>query len=496
MISAARTVVSFGVLLQLTGFAKLLIIAKYFGAGALLDAYYLALVIPTFLLSVSSGLVQTAVVPAYVGARARGNTETARSLANASLTWIAIGLGGAAALLDAARGLAEPIVASGLGPETRVALGTAFVYLAWSAPLNALADAVALLLNAEGRFSVAAAAPLANLVVSTVILVLWGHPTIDALVWSLLVGLVVQTLMVLVATRATGMHLRPQLVFPSALPRLLSGVAAPALFSMVVGNLAPAFVQVVSARVGTGAISAMGYASRLHNSLVQAVVISVSLVLLPRFSRLIAESRNEELRTTLERLFAATLLFAAAAVVLVAAGGEPAIQMLLQRGNFTPADTGLVSRVWLALTAGLFSLTWYNFLFRLLQARQLAWVMLGLNCMLLITNVALALSLLRWGLVGVASSTATTYTLLMWWCHRRAARTLGPIVRRDLRTFAGRAVLLNLLAYCASIGWEKLIAGLGPFAVTAGQVGIVSLANIVVARTPPLNIRLRTLLTR
>src|SRR5579862_3358855 len=46
MLAAARTVVGFGLILQAAGFGKLLVIANYFGAGPLLDAYYLGLVVP------------------------------------------------------------------------------------------------------------------------------------------------------------------------------------------------------------------------------------------------------------------------------------------------------------------------------------------------------------------------------------------------------------------------------------------------------------------
>ena len=94
ILSAARTVVVFGVILQVAGFVKLLVIADYFGAGPLLDAYYLGLVIPTFLAGVSAGILQTGFVPAYVGARARGTDATARTLGNATLTWTTLALGG------------------------------------------------------------------------------------------------------------------------------------------------------------------------------------------------------------------------------------------------------------------------------------------------------------------------------------------------------------------------------------------------------------------
>jgi putative peptidoglycan lipid II flippase len=496
MLAAARTVAAFGILLQLAGFVKLLFIADYFGANALLDAYYLGLVMPTFLTAVSAATVQTAFVPAYVTARAHGEDASARALGNLMLTWVGVSLAVVCVLLIAMRGFALPLLAQGSGAATRHALQAVFVLLMWSAPLNALADAGALLLNAEGRFAAAAFAPLSNVIVGVLVLIAFRSYGLDALVWSLLAGLLVQCLVVFAAIRVAGIRVRPQLTLAAVAPGLLGSVALPVLLSVAVGNLAPAFVQVFAARVGPGAISAMGYASRLHSSLIQAIVMSVSLVLLPQFARLITQGRDAELRATLGRLFAATLLFAAAAVVLVAAGGPPAIRLLLERGHFSAGDTALVARVWLALTVGLFSMTWYIFMFRLLQARQQAWVMLAINCVLLVANVALAVVLLRWGVAGVALSVAVTYTLIMWLCQRHIEKTLGRILSGAVTGFVVRALLVNLVAYAVAVGWGKLVVGLGPLAVLSGQFLLVALANLLLARTPPLSVPVLALLRR
>ena len=382
MIAAARTVVAFGVVLQFAGFAKLLVIADYFGAGALLDAYYLGLVIPTFVAAVSAGILQTGFVPAYVSARARADDAAAHTLGNFALTWAALALAGVAALLTLMRGAAVPLLAHDASPETRGLLQSVFIPLMWVAPLNGVADSGAILLNAEGRFAAAASAPLLNVIVGMIVLITCADMGVHALVLSLLAGLAVQVLVVLIAIRRAGIRLHLQLTFPLAISRALGGVALPVLISNVLGNLVPAFIQMIAARAGVGAISAMGYASRLHNSLVQAVVMSVSVVLLPHFARLTAEGRTEELRATLERVFAATLLFFAAAVVLVAASGPTVVRILLQHGSFTAANTQLVARVWLALTAGLFGATWGIFLARLFQAQKRPWV-IAVACMCL-----------------------------------------------------------------------------------------------------------------
>jgi putative peptidoglycan lipid II flippase len=497
MIAAARTVVAFGVVLQIAGFVKLVVIADYFGACAVLDAYYLGLVIPTFLAGVSAGILQTGLVPAYVSARARGDDAIARTLGNVTLTWTAVALGAIAGLLTALRIVAVPLLSHETSPDTRAALQSAFALLVWTTPLAGLADGGALLLNAEGRFGAAASAPLLNAAVGTIVLVACRGRGIDALVWSLLAGLAAQALVVLVAMRGAGISLRPQFTLPVALPRMLGTFALPVLLSMVLVNLVPAFVQAVSARAGPGAVSAMGYASRLHNSLVQAVVMSVSVVLLPHFSRLIAEGKNIELRATLERVFAATLLFAAAALVLVASGGPAVVQMLLERGHFTSADAQLVARVWFALTAGLLGVTWSIFLTRLFQAQQLVWVIFMLGCVSVLANVALAYALLpMWGVMGVALANSVSYTMIAWLAHRRFDRTLGRLLGVNARGFIARTILANLLAYAGAVWWGNALGSLGPFAVITGQFLIVAAANLLVASTPPLGVPVIALLRR
>src|SRR5690349_20453221 len=99
MLRAARTVVVFGVILQITGFAKLLIVAAYYGAGPVLDAYYLTQVIPSFLTNLCSGVLQSGFIPNYMVAKARQDETGAAQLRNVTLTWAVTLLTGIAALL-------------------------------------------------------------------------------------------------------------------------------------------------------------------------------------------------------------------------------------------------------------------------------------------------------------------------------------------------------------------------------------------------------------
>jgi peptidoglycan biosynthesis protein MviN/MurJ (putative lipid II flippase) len=247
-------------------------------------------------------------------------------------------------------------------------------------------------------------------------------------------------------------------------------------------------------RAGPGAVSAMGYATRLHNSLVQAVVMSVSAVLLPHFARQLASGEEARLRSTLERVFAAALLFALGGFVLVAAGGESIIRVLMERGSFTATDAQAVARVWLALTVGLFGATWGIFLVRLFQAQRRIWFVFGTGCLSILVNVSLAHFLLPlWGVAGIALANSFAYTLVMLVCHVRADQFLGRILSRRSASFFAAALFANGVAYIGATWWGGLFGQTRPATVVAGQIVLVAFANILVARAAPLRMPLLAL---
>ncbi|MBS0579579.1 MAG: polysaccharide biosynthesis C-terminal domain-containing protein [Proteobacteria bacterium] len=495
VLPAARTVVVFGLVLQAAGFVKVLVVANFFGTGALLDAYYLALIIPTFAAGVAAGMMQTSFIASYVTAKSRGAIEAAHRLAGFALTWSVLALALVALLSMLGRDAAMGLVALGAKTETRLQLQQVFVPLVWTAPLLGLADCGAMLLNAEGRFSLAACAPLLNAAVGTLVLALWRDSGAAALVWSLVAGLIAQAAMVLLAIRGARVPLRPVLSLPAALPGVFAAVALPVLISTILGNVVLSILQMISARAGVGAVSSMAYASRLHNALIQAVVLSASVVLLPHFARLNAEGRTVELRENLERVFAAALLFSIGSVALVAVGGPRLVAILLQRGSFTAADADLVSAVWLALTTGLLGATWSIFLARLFQAQHRAWVIAGMTGVSVVLNVLLALALRPpLGVIGVALANSLAYLVVMGLYHWRARHTLGPILSRVTLVFAAKVLAGNLAAYwvaSAAPGWLYPIA---PGWLMCLQVAAVVIVNVLLARGAPLRLTPRAVL--
>jgi putative peptidoglycan lipid II flippase len=497
MLKAARTVLVFGIVSQGAGFARLLIVAAYFGAGPLLDAYYLGLVIPTFLVGITSGILQSSFVPLYIDAKTCDDRDAVRRLRSVALTWTFGALALVAAAVTLAQTPALSLFSTGVDPAIREALGSSFVPLMWTAPLNGLSDAMGMLMNAEGLFTVVAFAPVINIVVSVAVLALWPTKGTDALIWSLFAGLLTQVLLVVLAMRRAGLGVRPGLQIGGVLSASVAGIAVPVLLSNVLNNVVPAALQLMSGRTGAGAVSALGYATRLHNVIVQTAVMSVSTVLLPHFARLISEQKSVQLRASLERVFAATLILFLAVLTFVAAAGPGAVGLLLEHGRFTHADRDMVAEVWLALTAGLLGTTWTVFLVKLFQALQRPWVIAQLAVVSVISNVASAWVLMSmWGVVGIALANSLTYTVIMMLFHRFASQTVGSLLTGAVFPFVLCTTAANVLAYFAAVLWAASLSECGIAVEVIGQALIIAAANLLVARMAPLRLPLRALMLK
>ena len=497
MFSAARTVIAFGLIFQLAGFIKLLVVAACFGAGPVLDGYYLGLVIPTFLTGISSALLQAGFVPRYVAANAMKDYATAQLLRSTCLSWTFVILTAIAALLSLGANPVMGLLWGGVDPRIAANLHSSFVLLMWTTPLSGFGQGIALLLNGEGKFGAAAAAPVGNALGGALILLLLRARGLDALIISTYAGLLIQLVILWLALRPLRLTLRPNLSLPKALPDLVMALGLPVLLSGALGNCVPAFLQIFAARAGPGAVSVFGYANLLQNALVQTVTMSVSVVLLPHFALLLAERKHDELRKTLNTVFAATVLFFMAGIAFVAATGPATVGTLLQRGHFTSADAAMVANIWLAFTTGLLGVTWGIFLVRLFQATQRMWLVAAGSVVSVVSNVALAFVLMPiFGVTGIALANSLSYTIVMFMLHISASRAFGPLIDRDTITFVMYVLLVNVGAYIAARLLGDLSGEGGHVLVLAGQLMMVLLANSFVVHKRPLGLTLRDLMRR
>jgi putative peptidoglycan lipid II flippase len=213
-------------------------------------------------------------------------------------------------------------------------------------------------LNALGRFAIAALAPtLLNVVLIIVLLALVafrsGQTTAGiALAWAITASGVLQVIVVALAAARIGMRVpieRPHLT-PDM--RRLMTLSAP---GVIAGGMAQ-LTMVISTIIATlqdRVVSWLYYADRIFQLPLGVIGVAIGVVLLPDLSHKLRSGDHDAVLASENRaLEFALLLTMPAAIALFIASG-PIMCVLFERGAFTAADTQATAAMLSALALGL-----------------------------------------------------------------------------------------------------------------------------------------------
>jgi putative peptidoglycan lipid II flippase len=368
MLQSTRTVMLFGIAVQVAAFLRTAIIAAVLGTSLDVDAYNLGLIAPSFISTVIGSWLQMGFIGRYTTLVTTGEVSLAAAY---RVRMLAVVLGLALSFASVCFLFPERIMALFMpnGQTAMIASGAAALKISGLilVPIM-LGDFIALILNSHGRFFAAALAPLINALISILGLWLWSSLNLSALVWTLLLGSLAQCFVVIAAL--LGMHLSFPVKTSMARGevRITLMLALPLLPAMMLANSAAAIIQFRMAELGEGMVAIYGYASRLHNALAQVLVIGLSTVLLPHFAVLWSRGEKAEITILFRRLARCTILLVAYLALGIYLMGETATKILFQRGVFDAQQTVQVSWLWTLLSFSLFPFAFGTFIAKFCQA--------------------------------------------------------------------------------------------------------------------------------
>ncbi len=399
------------VLIKLAALAKDWLVARQFGAGDELDAFLIAFMIPSFGVAVLGHSFASAFIPSYLRVYELQSPAAARRLVGAVLTAGMVLLLIVCLLLALAAPLLLRVVASNFD-EAKLALSCRLLYLLLSVlAVSGISSIVGAVLNAHERFVATAVAPVAVPLGTLLGLVLFEERYgIEALAWGTVAGFVLESLLLLAASARAGLLPRPSR--PGWDPALRD--VGRRYWPMVVGTLllsASAVVdQSMAASLGSGNVSVLNYGGKLVALVLSIVAVSLSTVLLPRFSRLITSGRWNDLDRTIRGYAGLIVAGTVPIVVVLALAAAPMIRLLFERGAFTPETTAAVSRVqiYLSLQIPFYVLVMLGA--RLLSALDANQTVLRVGALCLALNVVADYVLMHWfGVDGIAMATTLVY---------------------------------------------------------------------------------------
>lgn len=403
---------------QLSAFFKLWFTARVFGLGSELDGYNLALVMPALVSGVLLGFLQTGLFPvrARLHARTPGR-ETERF--ERSVIWASFFVGAVISLFIATGSAwLAPLISGSAPPQVTAALVFALPFAAPLIALNMLGDCAGYLLAMRGRFAIAAGAPVANGLLGGLLLALWPEGGLLNLLLGTLIGLAAQVFICLHGLHRNGFKLIGPVpgwtqVHPLMLEigRLGGWVLPGVVFSNLVVSLPPLWMTAF----GEGAVSAFGYAYRLHSSAVQLLVMASSTVILANFSDLVARKDTAAIMRLLRKAGWISLIIGVSGTLTVGLLGDVTLRTMFA-GRFDAAAASRVASHWLWLTVGLGFAMLGNVFAKLWQAQgrpQLISLLAGSSLLtLFVAFLLLRDHLGEFALAAALSSSSMTVVLI------------------------------------------------------------------------------------
>jgi putative peptidoglycan lipid II flippase len=346
MFDSLLTVGVLSLLVKVTGAAKALVIARYFGLADSLDAFLIAFVMISFFAEGISGATQAALVPVLVEARHQQSRWTSQRLF-ASVTFLTLGQLLALSLVLAVA--AQPVLAvlgSGFDAAKLEVARSSLLGLLPVLVFSGLSATWRGVLNAEGRFVRAAAVP-ALVPVSTILFLFAAGRTsgADTLVAATVAGAALELIVVGHGLRAAGYPLTPSWRRPDAALRQVLSEYRPMLASTLFLGGSLLLSYAIAAMLGPGSVSALSYGNKFLMVLIALGPTAMATAALPHFSGMAARRDSASLQAVVGAWRKWILLATIPVTVMLVALSEPIVRLLYERGEFSPGDTELVASV-------------------------------------------------------------------------------------------------------------------------------------------------------
>jgi putative peptidoglycan lipid II flippase len=479
------TVGTMTILSRVLGFARDVLIAAVLGTSYVADAFFVAFRIPNmFRRLFAEGAFDSAFIPLFATRLHADGPDAARIFAGQALSGLVVLHVAVTVLAEIAMPWLMLLLAPGFSSDPdKFALAVLLARIAL--PYLAFMSLVALytgVLNAFGRFAVAAFAPtLLNVVLIAVLLGFIASGSANqstagvALAWGIAASGLVQVIVVVAAAAKLGMRVswqRPQLT-PDM--RRLVTLALP---GVVAGGMAQITVVIstIIATLQDRVVSWLYYADRLFQLPLGVIGVAIGVVLLPTLSHKLRSGDHGAALASENRALEFALLLTLPSAVALFLAAEPIMRVLFERGAFTAVDTRATAAMLAALALGLPAYVMIKVLHPSFFAREDTKTPMIYAGISMAANVVLSLTLfLLIGATGIAVATTLSgwinVVLLIGNLRQRDGFVLDQLFRRR---FAG------ILAASATMGVAvfALVEFLDPW--FAPQSGLIAQGTALV----------------
>jgi putative peptidoglycan lipid II flippase len=344
---------------RVSGMVRDMVYSRVFGAGPLMDAFFVAFKIPNFLRRLSAeGAFSQAFVPVVSEYKVRRSPEDVKELVGG----VAGTLGVVLFVVTLIGVIAAPALILLFAPGFLRDGGRfelAVDMLRWTFPYIFFISLVSLysgVLNSYGRFGAPAFSPvLLNVVMIVTALFFATDATNPGIVLAIGVFVAGVAQLVFLWPFVARLHVmgRPRWRWDHEGVRRVGRLMLPGIFGSSVAQVSLLLDSVIASFLMVGSVSWLYYADRLVEFPMGVFTIALATVILPRLSVHHAESSPQHFAETLDSAVRLVFLFVTPAAVALFVIAGPLITTIYGNGEFTDRDVRMTTYALMMYALGL-----------------------------------------------------------------------------------------------------------------------------------------------
>jgi putative peptidoglycan lipid II flippase len=487
---------------KVIGLVRQSIIARTFGAGEALDAYYAAFKLPDLLLTlIAGGAIATTFIPIFAEHLSQGHTDRAWRLASAALNILLSAMGIVSAIAAVlAPWLVRHLIAPGFDAAGQALTADLLRIVLLSSIVFAASSLVMSVLQAHEHFFLPA---LADFFYDVGIIggasFLAPQMGVYGLAWGVVAGALLHLLIQVPGLIRFRARYVPTMRTGDRSLLRLGRLMGPRILILGMFQLVFLLSTNLASGLQEGSITAlnMGWIMMQMPEVVFAMAIATAAF--PTMSQLVTRDDHQRLQETVSSTLRAILFLTLPSTVALLMMGRPYIILLFGRGAFDARAADMVFWTTAAFTAGLIGHSLLELAARIFYATKNTlipfWTALGATAL----NVALCVVLdAPLGAAGLALANSIAVTLqastLLWLGWRtRAQFDWRPVWKLCWRAGIALAAMVAVIWLTVQqSGWGHLQTALvGSVAGGGAYVGIMGLLNQREARALLYTVRQR-----
>ena len=466
------------------GVVRDMVIAAFFGASWMTDAFWVAFRIPNmFRRLLGEGSLTVSFVPVFTEYLQKKTKEEALELAANAFTILSIILAVVSVLGILLSPLIVGLIAPGFIARPEQFALTVFLnrlmfpYIFFIA-LVALCMGI---LNSFRHFTTPALSPVMlniAMILSALTLHSYFAQPITALAVGVLIGGVLQLVMQWPALRKFGVtfHFRFNLRHPGI--KQIGVLMFPAILGAGVGTINVFVGTILASMLPGGSVTYLFYADRIIEFPLGIFAIAIGTAALPSFSKHVATGQMNELKSSISFSLRLMLFLTIPSMVALMALHLPIISVLFQRGAFDAQAAIYTSQALFCYALGLWAFAMLRVFVSSFYSLQDSKWPLKAAIITLITNVLCSLALMHplkhSGIALAGSISAAVNVLILAFVLKRK---IGPYLDRTFYVSVFKIIIASVMM----VGAIGLIDYLMPWNTNAGfQARVIFLTSAVV----------------